>query len=86
MGKLARWVSAGTLWRDGKTDQYGGHTESKTGIYHGHNCMVAGNKRSKIYHVPGGQFYRQMATTSKDKVCFGSEGEAEKAGYRKSKR
>ena len=36
--------------------------------------------------VPGGQFYKKMATTSKDKVCFVSEGEATKAGYRPSKR
>lgn len=46
---------------------------------------VAGNKQSKIYHIPGGQFYRQTTTTSKDKVCFGSETEAERAGYRKPK-
>jgi hypothetical protein len=47
--------------------------------------MVTGNKPSKINHVPGGQFYKQMAATSKDKVCFGSEAEARKAGSRESK-
>ncbi len=78
---------AGIGWsHPGDTDRYGGHTEGPTKVYHVHTCMVAGNKKSKVYHVPGGQFYRQMATTSKDKVCFGSEAEATKAGYRKSKR
>ena len=70
----------------GNTDHYGGHTESKTGFYHVHNRMVAGNKRSETYHIPGGQFYQQMATTSKDKVRFGSVDDAERAGYRRSKR
>ncbi len=49
-------------------------------MYHVDACMVTGNNKSKIYYVPGDQFYRQMATTSKDKVCFGGEAEAEKAG------
>ena len=57
----------GLAWaHPGNTDQYGGHTESKTGIYHVHNCMVVGNRKSKNYHIPGGQLYKQMATTSKD--------------------
>ncbi len=77
----------GLAWaHPGDIDRNGGHTDTKTSIYHVHNCMVAGNKRSKIYHVPGGQFYGQMATTSQNKVSFGSEAEAERAGARKAKR
>ncbi len=53
--------------------------EAQTGV-------VTGNKRSKIYHLPGGHFYRPMATTSQNKACFGSEAEAERAGFQKSKR
>ena len=59
---------------------------STPGVAHVQESMVVGNKRSKIYHVPGGRFYQRMATTSKDRVCFGSETEAEMAGFRKSKR
>ncbi len=59
---------------------------STPGVAHGDCSVVVGNRRSKIYHVPGGRFYQRMATTSKDKVCFGSQAEAEKAGFRKSKR
>lgn len=49
------------------------------------NCPVIGNQRSGIYHLPGGQFYDQMRF-SPDRVCFQSEEEAFKAGFRRSKR
>ncbi|MBM7683086.1 micrococcal nuclease [Pullulanibacillus pueri] len=44
---------------------------------------IKGNKNSKIYHVPGGAFYD---STQDNIVWFCSEADAEKAGYRKSKR
>ncbi|HEY7675944.1 MAG TPA: hypothetical protein VIG69_02645 [Candidatus Methylomirabilis sp.] len=56
------------------------------GVSHVPGSAVVGNKRSKVYHVPGGRFYGRMATTSKNKVSFGSEADAERAGYRRSKR
>jgi len=36
---------------------------------------------SKIYHLPGGAFYDK---TTHPVACFGSEAEAQAAGYRKS--
>jgi hypothetical protein len=56
------------------------------GVSHAPGSTVVGNKRSKVYHVPGGRFYRRMVTTSKNTVCFGGEADAERAGYRKSLR
>jgi S1-C subfamily serine protease len=49
------------------------------------SCPVVGNMRSAIYHVPGGQFYAGMLF-SPDAVCFKSEEEAQKAGFRQSLR
>lgn len=46
---------------------------------------IRGNSRSKIYHCPGQAAYEEMAD-SKYLVIFGSEQEAEDAGYRKAKR
>lgn len=46
---------------------------------------IRGNSRSKIYHCPGQAAYEEMAD-SKYLVIFGSEQEAEEAGYRKAKR
>ena len=48
-------------------------------------CPVIGNSKSGIYHLPGGQFYLQMHA-SPDGVCFKSEEEAIKAGFRPSLR
>ncbi|MBK9711516.1 MAG: hypothetical protein IPO81_09365 [Kouleothrix sp.] len=45
--------------------------------------QIKGNKNSKIYHVPSGQFY---AKTYENVVCFNTEGEAQSAGYKPSKR
>ncbi len=49
------------------------------------DCPVIGNQRSSIYHLPGGQFYDQMRS-SPDKVCFQSEEEAVRSGFRRSMR
>lgn len=55
----------------------------------GYDCPedypVKGNinsKGEKIYHVPGGQFYEK----TKPEMCFKTPGDAEKAGFRASKR
>lgn len=46
---------------------------------------IRGNSRSKIYHCPGQADYEEMKD-SRHLVIFGSEQEAEEAGYRKAKR
>ena len=45
--------------------------------------LIKGNKNSMIYHVPGGAYYDK---TTSNIEWFATEEEAEKAGYRKSKR
>lgn len=48
-------------------------------------CVVVGNTRSLIYHMPGGQYYDQMQV-SPDATCFRSEQGAWSHGYRSSQR
>lgn len=45
---------------------------------------IRGNSKSKIYHVPGQNAYKDMKN-SKNLVIFGSEKEAKENGYRKAK-
>lgn len=58
--------------------------------YSPHECPVAGNVDSGIYHVPGSRDYRKLLTGGKARLfrvaCFDSEAEALGAGYRKTKR
>ena len=49
------------------------------------NCPVIGNTKSSIYHLPGGQYYAQMQF-SVSAICFKSEEDAKKNGYRRSSR
>jgi phosphatidylserine/phosphatidylglycerophosphate/cardiolipin synthase-like enzyme len=49
----------------------------------GVDTEIHGNKRSKIYHLPSCPGYAGMQPTSL--VTFGSEAEAQQAGYRKAK-
>ncbi len=49
------------------------------------DCPVIGNKRSYIYHIPGGAFYQRMLR-SRNRVCFQSEAEPKAQGYRRSRR
>lgn len=44
-------------------------------------CYIKGSK-SKLYHMPGGSFYDRTNPAQ----CFGSEAEAQAAGYTKSSR
>lgn len=44
---------------------------------------IIGNKKSLIYHLPGGAFYDKVSL--ENRVYFNSEAEAQKAGYRKAK-
>ncbi len=60
----------------GSSEAYGAETEQGE---------IRGNSRSKIFHCPGQAAYDEMAD-SKYLVIFGSEQEAEDAGYRKAKR
>lgn len=46
---------------------------------------IRGNKNSKVYHCPGQAAYDDMKN-SDNLVIFGSEKEAQDAGYRKAKR
>jgi hypothetical protein len=47
-------------------------------------CKIKGNisSKSKIYHVPGGAFYKTVTP----EMCFSTEAEAVAAGFRKSGR
>jgi hypothetical protein len=49
------------------------------------DCPVIGNIKSRIYHVPGGQYYAQLQF-SESAICFKSEEDATKHGYRRSMR
>lgn len=47
------------------------------------NGKIWGNKRSKVYHVPGQATYKQQGNPE-NRVWFNSEQEAQNAGYRKA--
>lgn len=49
------------------------------------DCPVIGNMKSGIYHVPGGQYYTQLQFNL-NAVCFKSEEDAIKRGFRRSMR
>ncbi|BDR59722.1 DNA/RNA non-specific endonuclease [Xylocopilactobacillus apicola] len=46
---------------------------------------IWGNKRSKVYHVPGQQTYNQQNSNPANRIWFDSEEQAQQAGYRKAK-
>jgi hypothetical protein len=47
-----------------------------------YKCLVVGNKKTKIYHLKGSSYIRQM--NIKDKECFVTEQNAKAKAYRKS--
>jgi len=49
------------------------------------DCPVIGNMKSGIYHVPGGLYYTQLQFNL-NAVCFKSEEDAIKRGFRRSMR
>jgi hypothetical protein len=49
-----------------------------------YKCLVVANKKTKIYHLKGSSYIRQMSV--KDKDCFASEKNAKERGYRKALR
>ena len=53
-------------------------------------CRIKGNiarNGSRIYHVPGGQFYdRTRISTARGERWFCTEGDARDAGWRRSRR
>ncbi|PLT29007.1 thermonuclease family protein [Peribacillus deserti] len=74
-GSSVKAASAGSSTGNETSDD----TETNTSC----SGKIKGNANSKIYHVPGGSFYE---STTDNIVWFCSEKEAEKAGYRASKR
>lgn len=64
-------------------------TDTNLERYSSECCPVIGNDNSYIYHTPGGQFYGMMLVKNKwhdNRVCFRTESDAEKVGYRASMR
>lgn len=53
--------------------------ENRRGLWGG---PIVGNRGSKVYHLPGGRFYRRVSPTNQ--VLFATEAEARAAGYRRS--
>lgn len=53
----------------------------KRGLWGG---PVVGNLESRVYHLPGGQFYHRVSPANR--VLFSTEEEARRAGYRSSTR
>lgn len=49
-----------------------------------YKCLVVANKKTKIYHLKGSSYIRQM--NLKDKECFVSEKNAKERGFRKALR
>ena len=47
------------------------------------NCYVVGNMKTKIYHLKGSRYIKQMTPSYKE--CFATEQEAADKGYRKAK-
>lgn len=47
-------------------------------------CII-GNKKTKKYHLPGGQYYK-LSKDSKNAIFFANSADAEKAGYEKAVR
>lgn len=64
----------------GETGQVAGAATTTAG-----SCIIKGNintKGYKIYHVPGGQYYKIV----KPEQCFATEADAQAAGFVKSSR
>ncbi|MGI4993369.1 hypothetical protein ACRXCV_12105 [Halobacteriovorax sp. GFR7] len=62
-------------------------TDTNLERYNSECCPVVGNDESGIFHTPGGQFYGMMLVKNKghdNRVCFRTESDAEKVGYRAS--
>jgi len=60
-----------------------GSTSNRGEVKESCNGKIKGNPNSKIYHLPGGSYYNSEI---KEVVWFCTEKDAQKAGYRKSKR
>ncbi len=48
-----------------------------------YSCKVVGNYNSKIYHLKGSKYIKQMTLPKKE--CFKTEAAAKAKGFRKSK-
>ncbi len=67
------------LW--GKSPKKEKTEKTKSSVKEG---KIKGNKKSKIYHMPGGKSYNKISKNNV--VYFDSEEEAIKAGYRKARK
>jgi micrococcal nuclease len=80
--RLGLWVKGGA---EGSTSVRGeGRAIERAPPSSPPEARIIGNVRSKVYHLPGQEGYAQ--TSEKNRVYFGTEEEAIKAGYRRAKR
>lgn len=63
-----------------QTTDFIGKPRTRAQLY---RCPVVGNYNSHIYHLKGSRYIRSMSVSKK--MCFATEQEAIKAGFRKSK-
>lgn len=75
--------------RDQKTglwgnEGYSGANDTTTATTDTTTDRIKGNKNSKIYHIPGGEYYNSVS--DKNAIYFESEEDAINQGYRKSKK
>lgn len=66
------------------TNNLGGKNNTNNYVADTKQGVIKGNRKSKIYHVPGGASYNKIS--QKNVVYFNSESEAQAAGYRRAKR
>lgn len=76
--KIGMWANTSTTTTSSSTNTTTTTTTTNT------SGKIKGNKNSKIYHLPGQQFYNTISESNV--VYFDTEEEAIKAGYTKSKR
>jgi len=88
-GKGGGSTSSGKSQSEGKSPSQGKAPSGAVKGTGGYNCPkgypIKGNISSKgerIYHVPGGAYYKK----TKPEFCFRTEKDAQKAGFRRSKR
>ena len=77
-------------WRWRRGERLSGQVSKPAAEVGGRGCRIKGNisrKGTRIYHVPGGQYYaRTRIDTSRGERWFCSEAEARAAGWRRSRR
>lgn len=88
--RVARESGVGFYKSDGLFDEGSVKTENSTINSLEENSKanvtgkIKGNTNSKIYHVPGGEYYDSVSESNT--IWFDTEAEAQQAGYRKAKK